>query len=184
LSVKPSKRLIDFQDVYLEVYDNKRVTATVAVIVFGRPLELNVITKIEPVSTEVSDPYGTHLIETFDKLMLGGMELPTPRKWKSCRMLEITYLDDDMMIARTAGGEPHLLLRHSVCATNDDTCDIDEELTHTEYLKLARAKYGPTLTRSLVDRDFMADNDSTTLDMAKIVQLIKAILFNKKKEEH
>jgi hypothetical protein len=162
---------IDFQDVFLEVAKHQtQVKATVSVRVFDTPVELNVYSKLQPNHT---DTKGTFLIETFQKLVLAGIELPAPDHWKNSRDLEITYLDQDMMIARTAGGEPHLLLRHSPCSTDDDTCNIDHEVT--EYFEEARNKYGSTISRSLVDRAYEADGENS-LDVANIVRLVKAIL--------
>ena len=160
----------------------------------------------EDEDSDDNDDDGTYLIETFQKVVLNGIELPTPAKWKSSRTLQITYLDSDMMIARTAGGEPHLLLRHSPCSTDfdedaeneNDECDIDTEVT--EYFQDAKMKYGSTISRSLVDRAYVgndaleSDVDESflsplrsikgnnnhhkdqKLDIDNIVKLIKAIL--------
>lgn len=165
--------IIDFRDVFLEVSnENTQVKAIVAVEIMGIPIELNVYTRLEP---KLSDNRKrTFLVETFEKLVLSGIEIPTPESWKSSRDLEITYLDQDMMIARTAGGEPHLLLRHSPCSTDDETCDIDMEVT--EYFEEARSKYGSTLSRSLVDRAYDEASDNTELDVDNIAKLVKSIL--------
>lgn len=77
------------------------------------------------------------------------------------------------MVARTSGGEPHLLLRNSpLCYTpedmmfriNDDDditmkeeieeCDLDGGDKWTEFFSEAIEIYGERITRCLVDRDF------------------------------
>ena len=74
-----------------------------------------------------------------------------------------------MMIARTAGGEPHFLLRHHRNCDEDDTDDNDddedEECTiPTDFLQQARQKYGATLSRSLVDREYTTSTSTSTSD--------------------
>jgi hypothetical protein len=167
--------VIDFRDVFLEVSrQNTQVKAIVAVKVLGMPVELNVYTKLEPKLND--NPKGTFLVESFQKLVLAGVEIPTPEQWKTSRDLEISYLDQDMMIARTAGGEPHFLLRHSPCSTDDDACDIDSEVT--EYFQEARATYGTALSRSLVDRAYDPKGENR-LDVDNIIRLVQAILEGK-----
>ena len=195
ISVGLSRKVLEFDNVFLEVSGKQsQVKAIVRVQILGQPVELNVFTKLRrPTATadndddtiphEVDDPKGTLLIETFDKLLLMGVEVPTPASWKSSRQLEITYLDEDMMIARTAGGEPHLLLRHSPCSTDDDTCDLDSD-EPTRYFQDAMDKYGRHLSRSLVDRAYSMDDENDdddgtarrSLDVANIVQLIRGII--------
>ena len=142
--------VIDFHDVFLEVMDGQsHVRATVSWKAFGIPMELNVHTALEP---DPADELGNVMLETFQSLKLMGIPLPTPDSWARTRTLDISYLDSDMMIARTAGGEPHLLLRNSRCTTADDECDIDQELT--DFFDEARELYGDRIARCLVDRDF------------------------------
>jgi hypothetical protein len=142
--------VVDFHDVFLEVMDDQsHVRATVSWKVFGIPMELNVHTALEPDPTFES---GNVMLETFQSLTLMGVPLPTPQSWAKTRTLDISYLDSDMMVARTAGGEPHLLLRNSRCTTADDECDVDQELT--DFFDEAREMYGERIARCLVDRDF------------------------------
>lgn len=76
------------------------------------------------------------------------------------------------MIARTAGGEPHLMLRNTpLCYSPEDAmtykeedagvmdesvqeCSIDGEDGFTEFFSEAIELYGERITRCLVDRDF------------------------------
>ena len=130
-------------------------------------MELVVQTHLEPDPCDRSK--GTHLCETFRSLSLNGVVLPTPEHWKSTRDLEITYLDDDCMIARTAFGEPHLLLRNSrPCQSSQSTaksgmdeiveedgeCDMNSVVT--DFVQHALDRYGgmSQLTRKLVDRAY------------------------------
>jgi len=147
--------VVDFRDVFLEVSEhNTKAKAIVTAKIFGQDMELNVLTDLE---VDETCEKGTMMFETFDKITIQGFTVPTPESWSRTRTLEVTYLDDDMMIARTAGGEPHFLLRHSTCSTDDDSCDIDLELT--QYFEEARAKYGEQIARCLVDRDYAQDNE-------------------------
>lgn len=191
ISVGLADSILEFDDVFLEVSkEQTQVKAIVAVRVFGNPLELNVYTRLrqpELTSTtcvhvpalSVADD-GTHLLESFEKLVLCGVEIPTPKEWKqNPRDLQITYLDEAMMIARTAGGEPHLMLRHSPCSTDDNTCDIDDSET-TPFFHEAMEKYGSQLSRSLVDRAYSRSDTSSQqgLDVGNILQLIHGIIFS------
>lgn len=91
----------------------------------------------------------------------------------------MTYMDDDIMIARTSGGEPHLLLRTSqLChpvvghgeelgnnplethneyenqiEEDDESCEVGEN-RWTEFFTEAMEMYGERITRCLVDREF------------------------------
>ena len=99
-----------------------------------------------------------------------GVEIPTPRRWHTTRTLEITYMDKDVMVARTSRGEPHLLLRNSpLCYTPEEMmlhaddgaveeeieeCDLDGGNKWTEFFSEAIEIYGERIARRLVDRDF------------------------------
>lgn len=156
-----SRLVLDFDNVFLEVSDLSQVQAVVRAKLFGRPLELVVRTNLQKNAT---DCQGTYLIESFDSLELQGFTIPTPASWKKARDLEISYLDDDLMIARTAHGEPHLLLRHSTCSPDDDTCSVDDLDYLTSYFQEAHKRYGDTLSRSLVDRDYRHHDHHTSSD--------------------
>ena len=197
IAVACSSSLLQFDKVYLEVsHQQSQVKAIVSVHVWNQPdpLELHVYTRLEPNITadsstaEESSSSGTVLIETFDRVELLGYEIPTPASWKQSRRLEITYLDEDMMIARTGeGGEPHLLLRHSSCSTDvvvlpieqedqEEECNLDDEDHLTPFYETALEKYGPYLSRSLVDRAFSSSNpDEQYLDLKSILQQLYGI---------
>ena len=93
---------------------------------------------------------------------------------------------EDMMIARTGeGGEPHLLLRHSSCSTDvlplpieqeEEECNLDDKTHLTPFYETALEKYGPHLSRSLVDRAFSSSNpDEQYLDLKSILQQLYGI---------
>ncbi len=165
--------VIEFDNVFLEVaHHQSQVKAIVRLQLWGQPVELNVFTNLQrPVVDDEDD--GTLLIESFERLELMGIEVPTPASWKSSRKLQITYLDEDMMIARTNGGEPHLLLRHSPCSTDDETCDLDTD-EPTPFFQDAMNKYGKHLSRSLVDRAYNMESREG-LDISNIARLIHGI---------
>ena len=106
---------------------------------------------------------------------LVGVDIPTPESWHSERDLEISYLDDDMMIARTAGGEPHLMLRHSTCSTDDPYCNIETELTM--YFMEARAKYGEGSSRCLVDRAYGEECEESAETPDSLQPILNALNF-------
>lgn len=173
---------VDFQDVYLEVRELEIVKANVTAKFFGVPIELIVRTKLQPNST---DSAGTYLVETFQSITVAGINIPTPASWHKSRSLEISYLDDDVMIARTAGGDPHFLLRHdtsSWCADkNDDDEDEDElcsvDVDESSFMFEARKRYGEKLGRSLVDRAYGSMNDDHAKNVgADVIELIRSIL--------
>jgi hypothetical protein len=168
---------VDFCDVFLEVSDRQsRAKATVFFKVYGIPMTLTIHTNLRFKPLADNNPKGTFLIEGFQKILVNGVEIPTPEKWKSERDLEITYLDDDMMIARTAGSDPHFLLRTSPCSTDDTECVIGDD-EGTAYFHEARAKYGSDkLTRCLVDRAYgggTVQGDQNTLQ--DILELVRSI---------
>lgn len=178
--------LLDFRDVALCVVDGRtRAKAVVEVTVCGTwDVVLEVCTSLRrPEGEDLEDEKyveyraedGTLLLEHFQGVELNGVEIPTPRSWHTTRTLEITYMDEDIMIARTSGGEPHLLLRNSpLCYTpeemmtlHDDVeedgddvddemeeCDVDGGNAWTEFFGEAIELYGERIARCLVDRDF------------------------------
>lgn len=172
--------ILDFRDVALCVVDDQsKAKAVVEVKVCGAwELVLEVCTSLRrPTNEDLENEYkefqeeaGTLLLEHFQGVHLNGFEIPTPQHWHTTRTLEITYMDKDIMIARTSGGEPHLLLRNSpLCYTpeemmlhaDDDAmeekieeCDLDGGNKWTEFFSEAIEIYGERITRCLVDRDF------------------------------
>lgn len=174
--------ILDFRNVALLVEeDQRKAKALVEVQVCGGlDLVLEVCTSLRRPSDddlkgeykEFSAEEGTLLLEHFQGIKLNGIKIPTPESWSTTRTLEITYMDKDIMIARTSGGEPHLLLRNTpLCYTPEDIihvetdnavmmdeveeCDLlDGTNRWTEFFSEAIEIYGERITRCLVDRDF------------------------------
>ena len=95
-------------DVRMEISTNDRIDIIVNTDFLGKPCDLVLSTSLLKDNSVVDD--GTVVLERFDGIKLGDMQLPIPETWKRSRPLTISYLDDDMIIA-SAGNEPHYLLR-------------------------------------------------------------------------
>lgn len=173
--------ILDFKDVSLRVTDRQtKAQAIVSVRVCGAfDWELQVCTSLRrPKAQDFEGAYkefrgeeGTLLLEHFQGVWLNGAKLPTPQQWHTTRTLEITYMDKDILIARTNSGEPHVLLRNSpMCYTveemmefeddeiEDDVeeCSVDDDGNNrwTQFFAEAAEIYGERLGRCLVDREF------------------------------
>lgn len=174
--------ILDFKDVSLRVTDRQtKAQAIVSVRVCGAfDWELQVCTSLRrPKEKDFDGAYrqfrgeeGTLLLEHFQGVWLNGVKLPTPQQWHTTRTLEITYMDQDILIARTNSGEPHVLLRNSpMCYTveemmegfvdngiEDDIeeCSVDDDGNNrwTQFFAEAAEIYGERLGRCLVDREF------------------------------
>lgn len=138
--------LVDFEDCYITLSDSATlVTCNIFLKLFGAvPFRMNAYTALE---TEQDHPEGTLMYESFQGASVMGIDLPLP-KMSVARPLEITYLDEDVMIARNDGGEPHLLVRIRNCP------DEDPDHKFTGFFEDARLLYGDRITRCLVDRGF------------------------------
>jgi len=172
--------ILDFRDVALCVTDDQSNAKAVVEVKVCEALELmlEVCTSLRrPTYVDLENEYedfqgeeGTLLLEHFQGVHVNGVEIPTPKYWHTTRTLEITYMDKDIMIARTSGGEPHLLLRNSpLCYTPDEMmlhiddtameeeieeCEIDGGNKLTAFFSEAVEMYGEGVTRCLVDRDY------------------------------
>lgn len=104
----PIPMVFDLASLYMVIEDNSRVNIHVHTKVLTRPIELRLSTLIKPDET---DPTGTTFLEQFEGIELAGVEFPVPEDWQRSRPLEFSYLDEDMLIARGNGGEPHYLRR-------------------------------------------------------------------------
>ena len=187
--------ILDFRNVALNVENEQtKAKALVEVQLCGSvDLVLEVCTSLRRPTEEdlTAGEYkefrgeeGTLLLEHFQGIKLNGITIPTPQSWHTTRTLEISYMDKDILIARTSGGEPHLLLRNSpLCYTpedmmthveNDETvmideieeCNLDEPNAWTEFFSDAVEMYGERITRCLVDRDFGKEEMKNQLDGA------------------
>lgn len=104
----PIKAVFNLEDLYMVIQDNTFITIHVDTKVFGIPTELKLTTNIVP---DPSDTTGTFFMEQFQGVELMGREFPIPKDWQRSRPLEFSYLDDNMLIARGNGAEPHYLKR-------------------------------------------------------------------------
>jgi hypothetical protein len=104
----PIKAVFDLKDLYMVIQDNTSITIHVDTKVFGIPAELKLTTNLVP---DPSDTTGTFFMEQFQGIELAGREFPIPKDWQRSRPLEFSYLDDNMLIARGNGAEPHYLKR-------------------------------------------------------------------------
>lgn len=175
--------ILDFKDVSLRVTDRQtKAQAIVCVRVCGAfDWELQVCTSLRrPKAKDFEGAYkqfrgekGTLLLEHFQGVWLNGVKIPTPQQWHTTRTLEITYMDKDILIARTNSGEPHVLLRNSpICYTAEEMmmegfeddeieddieeCSVDDDGNNrwTQFFAEAVEIYGERLGRCLVDREF------------------------------
>ena len=130
--------ILDFRDVALSVSDGQsKAKAVVEVKVCGSlDLLLEVCTSLRRPDqrdldgdySEFRDENGRLLLEHFEGIWLNGNRLWTPQEWHTTRTLEITYMDGDIMVARTSGGSPHLLLRNTpLCYSGEDAEAYSED---------------------------------------------------------
>ena len=101
----PVKPVFNIQDLFMIISDeNTKVTIHVKTRVLGIPMDVELTTKLHAITD-------TRFEEQFLGMKLMGMTFPVPESWQQRRPLEFTYLDEDMLIARGNGGEPHYLKR-------------------------------------------------------------------------
>ena len=107
----PLQLVFAVRDVYMKISQEQRLVEIVLESrVLGADVDVTLSTSLMPMSYDDEND-GVLFVERFEGVRLGGIELPLPNSWKGSRYLEITYLDDNMMIARGNSGEPHFLLR-------------------------------------------------------------------------
>ena len=106
----PIAAVFNVDDLYMEISNNNRVTIYVKVRLIGGliPMDVKVTTNLNAVA---DDATGTRFEEQFVGLSLTGIDMPVPASWQQFRPLEFSYLDENMLIARGNGGEPHYLKR-------------------------------------------------------------------------
>ena len=102
--------VFNVDDLYMEISDNNKVSIYVKVRLMAGliPMNVKITTNLNAVA---DDETGTQFEEQFSGLQLMGIDLPVPESWQQSRPLEFSYLDEDMLIARGNGGEPHYLKR-------------------------------------------------------------------------
>ena len=107
----PLQLIFAVRDVYMKISQEQRLVEIVLKSrVLGADVDVTLSTSLMPMSYD-DESDGVLFVERFEGVKLGGTDLPLPNSWRGSRYLEITYLDDTMMIARGNSGEPHFLLR-------------------------------------------------------------------------
>ncbi|CAM9667597.1 unnamed protein product [Ectocarpus fasciculatus] len=102
---KTFSAVVDLKGITLTINrDQPRVEAAVKASVFGAQAQVKVRTRLE----QKSD---MRLQEVYEEAEVAGVTIPIPARIQPRRTLYITYLDDDIMIARDDTGAPDLLVR-------------------------------------------------------------------------
>ncbi|CAM9963742.1 unnamed protein product [Scytosiphon promiscuus] len=102
---KTFSSVVDLDGITLTISrDQPRVEAAVKASVFGAQAQVKVRTRLE----QKSD---MRLQEVYEEAEVAGVTIPIPARIQPRRTLYITYLDDDIMIARDDKGAPDLLIR-------------------------------------------------------------------------
>ncbi|CAM9221909.1 unnamed protein product, partial [Hapterophycus canaliculatus] len=102
---KTFSSVVDLDGITLTISrDQPRVEAAVKATVFGTQAQVKVRTRLE----QKSD---MRLQEVYEEAEVAGVTIPIPARIQPRRTLYITYLDDDIMIARDDTGAPDLLIR-------------------------------------------------------------------------
>mmetsp|Transcript_106776 Transcript_106776/g.298892 ORF Transcript_106776/g.298892 Transcript_106776/m.298892 type:complete len:463 (+) Transcript_106776:69-1457(+) len=143
------KFAVDFTDFRLTLKDDaSMVEGSLFLELFGSvPFRVDTFTEMTK-DHEVQE--GTLMYEKFKGFSISGISLSIPFLDMS-RPLNITYLDEDIMIARNGvrgEGAPHLLVKIQHCA--ESTPDHQ----YTGFFEEARLLYGDRISRCLVDRRF------------------------------
>jgi len=105
--------LYQLQGLYMKIYDAQSAVDIVlsSKIAFGK-IPIDIVFSTSLLSTNYDEATeGTLFLEKFEAISVGGISLPLPSSWQRFRYLEITYLDDEITIARGSGGEPHVLVK-------------------------------------------------------------------------
>lgn len=102
---KTFSAVVDLEAITLTINrDQPRVEAAVKASLFGTQAQVKVRTRLE----QKSD---MRLQEVYEEAEVAGVTIPIPARLQPRRTLYITYLDDDIMIARDDTGAPDLLIR-------------------------------------------------------------------------
>ena len=105
--------LYQLKGLYMRIHDEQSQVEIVlsSKVCFGQiPIDIVFATSLLSTNYE-EEPDGTLFLEKFESIIVGGVSLPLPESWQRFRYLEITYLDDDIVIARGSGGDAHVLVR-------------------------------------------------------------------------
>jgi len=113
----PLKALLDnlyqLQGLYMRIHDEQSQVEIVlsSNVCFGK-IPIDIVFATSLLSTNYDEETeGTLFLEKFEAVIIGGVSLPLPSSWQRFRYLEISFLDEEIVIARGSGGEPHVLVR-------------------------------------------------------------------------
>jgi hypothetical protein len=106
------------QGLYMRIHDKQSQVEIVlsSKLFFGQiPFEIVFSTSLLATNYD-EETAGILFLEKFEDVEVrfgpsSGWKFPIPSTWQRFRHLEITYLDDEIVIARGSGGEPHVLVR-------------------------------------------------------------------------
>lgn len=106
------------QGLYMRIHDEQSQVEIVlsSKLFFGQvPFEIVFSTSLLATNYD-EDTAGLLFLEKFEDVEIrfgpsAGWKLPIPSNWQRYRHLEITFLDDEIVIARGSGGDPHVLIR-------------------------------------------------------------------------
>jgi len=105
--------LYQLKGLYMRIFEEQTQVEIVLAsnILFGSiPIDIIFATSLLLTNYD-PDTEGTLFLEKFESVKVGGVSLPIPESWQRYRYLEVTFLDDEIVIARGSGGEPHVLVR-------------------------------------------------------------------------
>eukprot|EP00985_Skeletonema_marinoi_P005506 scaffold2388_cov201-Skeletonema_marinoi.AAC.4 len=106
------------QGLYMRIHDEQSQVEIVlsSKLFFGKvPVEIVFCTSLLATNYD-EETAGLLFLEKFESVEIrfgpsNGWTLPIPSNWQRFRHLEITYLDDEVVVARGSGGDPHILVR-------------------------------------------------------------------------
>lgn len=105
--------LYQLEGLYMRIHDEQsQVEIVLSSKIFFGKIPIDIVFGTSLLSTNYDEATdGTLFLEKFESISVGGVSLPLPEDWQRFRYLEITYLDDDIVIARGSGADPHVLVR-------------------------------------------------------------------------
>jgi hypothetical protein len=105
------------QGLYMLISDNQsRVEIVLSSKLFFGQIPFKIVFCTSLLATNYDEETaGLLFLEKFEAASLrfgsNSWKLPLPKTWQRFRHLEITFLDEEIVIARGSGGDPHILVR-------------------------------------------------------------------------
>lgn len=106
LAQKLPSQFVDLGELKIMISRNEqpRIEAKIDASVFGNESEISVMVRLDLES-------GMRIKETYESASAFGQTIEIPEQLKYARELYITYLDEDLLVIRTASGVPEVLVR-------------------------------------------------------------------------